>query len=147
MEDNVSWLPHSNDCFCIWKHRLNHVWVTDALHRPKKPPNMVLYQGKFSQPYSQCPFWARAYVRSRLSLVLCLFFKAELKHFNVAIMCATFFVTWQMFSHQKCKIILLFRVSHEITGLSEPLFPVYFFTAPQKKDPLTNNSFSFNPGL
>ena len=34
-----------------------------------KLPNMVLY-GKFSQPYSQYPVWARANVRSRLSLVL-----------------------------------------------------------------------------
>ena len=33
MEDNVSWLPHSNDRFCIWKHLLNHICVT----RPQKP--------------------------------------------------------------------------------------------------------------
>ena len=66
MEDNVSWLPHSNNRFWIWKHRLNHICVTEALHRPQKPPNLVLYHGKFSQPYSQCPVWARAYVRSRL---------------------------------------------------------------------------------
>ena len=70
MEDNVSWLPRSNNRFCIWKHFLNHIWVTEAKYRPQKPPNMVLYHGKFSQPYRQCPVWARAYVRSRLSLVL-----------------------------------------------------------------------------
>ena len=52
MEDNVSWLPLSNDRFCIWKHPLNYICVTEALNRPQKPPNMVLYQGKFSQPYS-----------------------------------------------------------------------------------------------
>ena len=40
MEDNVSWLPHSNDRFCIWKHRLNHIYVTEALHRLQKPPNI-----------------------------------------------------------------------------------------------------------
>ena len=54
-----SWLSHSNDRFCIWKHLLNHICVTEALNRPQKPPNMVLYQGKFSQPYSQYPVWAR----------------------------------------------------------------------------------------
>ena len=42
MEDNVSWLPHYNDSFCIWKHLLNHIWVTEAWNRPKKRPNMVL---------------------------------------------------------------------------------------------------------
>ena len=72
MEDNVSWLPHSNDCFCIWKHLLNHICVTEESTRPQKPPNMVVYQCKFSQPYSQCPVWARAYVQSRLSLVVLL---------------------------------------------------------------------------
>ena len=71
MEDNVSWPPHSNDCFCLWKHLLNHICITEALYRPQKPPNMVVYHGKFSQPYSQCPVWGRAYVRSRLlSLVV-----------------------------------------------------------------------------
>ena len=70
MEDNVSWLPHSNNCLCKLKHLLNHICVTEVLTRPQKPPNMMVYQCRFSQPYSQCPFWARAYVRSRLSLVL-----------------------------------------------------------------------------
>ena len=38
---------------------------------PQKPPNIVLYQGKFSQPYSQYPVCARAQMRSRLpSLVI-----------------------------------------------------------------------------
>ena len=45
MEDNVSWPPRSNDRFCIWKHLLNHIWVTKALNRPQKPPNMMLYHG------------------------------------------------------------------------------------------------------
>ena len=53
----------------LLNHLLNHIFVTEELTRPQKPPNMVLYQGKFSQPYSQCPVWARAYVQSRLSLV------------------------------------------------------------------------------
>jgi len=38
--------------FFIWKHLLNHICVTEALNRPQKPPNMVLYHSKFSQPYS-----------------------------------------------------------------------------------------------
>ena len=58
MEDNVSWLQHSNDRFCIWKHLLNHICVTEALNRPQKPPNMVLYHGKFSQRFSQYPVCA-----------------------------------------------------------------------------------------
>ena len=37
MEDNVSWLPHSNNCLCILKHLLNHICVTEALNRPLKP--------------------------------------------------------------------------------------------------------------
>ena len=37
MEDNVSWLPHSNNCLCILKHLLNHICVTTALNRPQKP--------------------------------------------------------------------------------------------------------------
>ena len=41
-----------------------------GINRPQKPPNIVLYHIKFSQPYSQYPAWARAYVRSRLSLVI-----------------------------------------------------------------------------
>ena len=51
MEDNVSWPPHSNDRFCIWKHILNHICITEELNRPQNPPNMVLYNGKFSQSY------------------------------------------------------------------------------------------------
>ena len=69
MEDNMSWLPHSNNCLCILKQLLNHICVTEALNRPQKTLNMVLYHGKFSQPYSQYAVWMRAYVRSRLSLV------------------------------------------------------------------------------
>ena len=57
-----------------WKHLLNHICVTEALNRPQKPPNMALYHCKFSQPYSQFPVWAWAYVRSRLSLVLICWF-------------------------------------------------------------------------
>ena len=45
MEDNMSGPPNSNDRFCIWKHLLNHICVTEALNRPQNPPNMVLYQG------------------------------------------------------------------------------------------------------
>ena len=37
MEDNVSWLPHSNNCLCILKHLLNHICDTEALNRPQKP--------------------------------------------------------------------------------------------------------------
>ena len=37
MEDNVSWLPHSNNCLCILKHLLNHICITEALNRPQKP--------------------------------------------------------------------------------------------------------------
>ena len=65
MEDNMSWAPRSNDRFGVWKHLLNHMWVTEALNRPQKRPNMVMY-GKFSQPYSQYPVRARTYVRNRL---------------------------------------------------------------------------------
>ena len=54
MEDNVSWPPHSNDHFCIWKHLLNHIWVTEALNRPKKVPNMVscLSAGLDEEPFT-----------------------------------------------------------------------------------------------
>ena len=69
MEDNVSWPPHSNDRFLIWKHLLNHICVTEALNRPQKPPIMVVYHGKFSQQYIQYPVWARPYVQSPPSLV------------------------------------------------------------------------------
>ena len=65
MEDNLSWPSRSNDCFGIWKHLLNHIWVKKALIRTQKRTNMVLYS-MFSQPYSQYPVRARAYVRSRL---------------------------------------------------------------------------------
>ena len=58
MEFNMSWPPHSNDSFCIRKHLLNYIWVTEAINRPQKPPNMVLYHGKFCQSYSQCPVWS-----------------------------------------------------------------------------------------
>ena len=37
MEDNMSWLPHSNNCLCILKHLLNHIWVTMAFNRSQKP--------------------------------------------------------------------------------------------------------------
>ena len=68
MEDNMSWPPCSNNRFGIRKHLLNHILVTEAINRPQKSPNMVLY-GMLSQPYIQYPVRARAYVRSRLSLV------------------------------------------------------------------------------
>ena len=60
MEDNVSWLPRSNNRFDIWKHLLNHILVTEALNMPQKCPHMVLI-GKFSQPYSQYPVRAWAW--------------------------------------------------------------------------------------
>ena len=44
-------------------------YITEALNRPQKGPNMVL-NGQFSQPYSQYPVQALTYVRSRLCLVL-----------------------------------------------------------------------------
>ena len=68
MEDNLSWSWCSNDQFGKWKHLLNHIWVNATLNRPQKHPNVVLY-GKFSQLYIQYPVRARAYVRSRLSIV------------------------------------------------------------------------------
>ena len=68
IEDNVNWPPRSNNCFCIWKNLLNDLCVTDALNRPQKHPKIVLY-GMFSEPYSQYPVQARAYMRSGLSLV------------------------------------------------------------------------------
>ena len=46
---------------------MNHLRVTEALNRPQKEPNMVIY-GVFSQPYSQYSVRARADVRSRLFL-------------------------------------------------------------------------------
>ena len=73
MKDNVSWPQHFNDCFCIWKHIFNHIWVTEALKKPQKTPNMVVNHGKFSQTYSQYPVWARAYMRSRLLSLVILF--------------------------------------------------------------------------
>ena len=51
MDDDVSWPPHSNNHFCIWKLLLKPLWVTEALNRPQKDPNMIL-NGKLSQPYS-----------------------------------------------------------------------------------------------
>ena len=56
--NNGSWPPRSYDFFCILKHLLNHICVTEALNRSQKPPNMVLYHGKFTQPFSQYPVWA-----------------------------------------------------------------------------------------
>ena len=47
MEDNVSWLKHSNDRFCIWKHLLNHICVTEALNRPQKPPKWCYIKVSF----------------------------------------------------------------------------------------------------
>ena len=41
IEDIVSWPPFSNDHFGIWKHLLNPIWVTEALNRPQKDPNVV----------------------------------------------------------------------------------------------------------
>ena len=38
-QDYVNWPSHSNDGFCIWKHLLNHIWVTETLNRPQKRPN------------------------------------------------------------------------------------------------------------
>ena len=43
MEDSVSWPPRSNERFIIWKHILNYIWVTEALNRPQKRPNMVSF--------------------------------------------------------------------------------------------------------
>ena len=60
--------PHSINSFGISKHFLNPIWVTEALNRPQKGPNMEL-NSKFSQPYSQYSVQARAYVPSCLSLV------------------------------------------------------------------------------
>ena len=37
----------------------NPMWVTEALNRPQKCPNIVL-NGKFSQPHSQYPVQAQA---------------------------------------------------------------------------------------
>ena len=67
IKDNVSWLPSFNDNFSKWKHLLNSIWVTEALNRSQKGPNMVL-NGKFSQPYDH-PVWVQAYVQNRLFLV------------------------------------------------------------------------------
>ena len=66
--DNLSWLPHFNDYFGIWKNIFNPIWATGELNRPQKGLNMVL-NVKFYQPYSQYPVRALAYVRSRPSLV------------------------------------------------------------------------------
>ena len=46
MEDNVSWPPYSKDCFGIWKHFLNPIWVTEALNRINLLNNIV-YWGRF----------------------------------------------------------------------------------------------------
>ena len=106
MEDNVSWPPCSNNRFCIWKHLLNHIWVTEALSRPQKPPNMVIYHGKFSQSYIQYPVWAQAYVRSRLSLVLmyvCLYFFTWYFVYQQAVHCCLWLVPelpWSFLSNR-----------------------------------------------
>ena len=51
IESNMSWLLRSKDPFGIWEHLLNPIWVTKALNRSQKSPNMVL-KDKFYQPYS-----------------------------------------------------------------------------------------------
>ena len=61
----MSWSPRSNDHFDICEPILNPIWVPGAWNRPQKGLNIEI-NGKFSQPYSQYPVWAQAYVRSRL---------------------------------------------------------------------------------
>ena len=51
IEDNVSWLPRSNDHFAIWEHFVNSIWVPEASNRPQKGLNIEL-NGNFSQPNS-----------------------------------------------------------------------------------------------
>ena len=67
-----SFLIKTNDFFTIlkmlWKHLLNPIWVTEALNRHQKGPHMVL-NVKFSEPYSQYPVRAQAYMHSHLALV------------------------------------------------------------------------------
>ena len=54
----ITWV-NRNIPTILWKYFLNHTWVTEVLNRPQKRPHIVLI-GKFSQPYSPYPVWARA---------------------------------------------------------------------------------------
>ena len=55
----LRWPPRYNDHFGTWKLLLNPIWVTEALHRPKKGLHIVLCV-KFTQPYGQYSVRARA---------------------------------------------------------------------------------------
>ena len=59
-------VPRSKDCFGIWKHLLNPIWVTETLNMPQK------WYGKIYQPYCQYPVWAQDSGRAVYSLFMCL---------------------------------------------------------------------------
>ena len=62
MKDTVSGPPHSNDRFCMWKHLLNHIWVTEALNRPQIGCCMVCFLNHiFSILYKHRPTCGAVY--------------------------------------------------------------------------------------
>ena len=84
MVDNVSWPPHSNDRFCIWRHLLNHICVTEALHRPQSPQiwcyimvNFLNHKASIlSERGLRC---GAVYHQSIRTLIINLFYKIPLK--------------------------------------------------------------------
>ena len=43
IKDNMSLPPLANDNFVIWKQFVNPIWVTKALNRTQKGPNIVSF--------------------------------------------------------------------------------------------------------